>query len=45
MQRKILQLNGEYKTANVTVPNHKDLRSGTLSSIIRQSKLPEDLFR
>ena len=45
MQKKVLQLSGEYETITVPVPNHKELRAGTLSSIIRQSKLPKDLFR
>jgi predicted RNA binding protein YcfA (HicA-like mRNA interferase family) len=31
-------------TITVPVPMHKDLKPGTLSSIIRQSRLPRDLF-
>lgn len=45
MQKKILLISGEYETITVPVPNHKELRAGTLSSIIRQSKLPKDLYR
>jgi hypothetical protein len=26
------------------VPNHRELRVGTLQSIVRQSKLPRELF-
>ena len=32
-------------TVTVIVPDHKELRTGTLSSIIRQSRLPRDLFK
>jgi predicted RNA binding protein YcfA (HicA-like mRNA interferase family) len=39
MQRVI----GE-STVTVPVPNHKELRIGTLKSIIRQSGLPKTLF-
>ena len=31
-------------TITVPVPNHKDLRLGTLRSIIRQSELPRAIF-
>ena len=31
-------------TITVPVPMHKDLKPGTLSSIIRQSRLPRELF-
>jgi predicted RNA binding protein YcfA (HicA-like mRNA interferase family) len=31
-------------TITVPVPDHKELRSGTLQSIIRQSLLPRQLF-
>lgn len=31
-------------TVTVVVPDHKELRIGTLSSIIRQSQLPRELF-
>jgi len=31
-------------TVTVLVPDHPELRTGTLASIIRQSGLPRDLF-
>jgi predicted RNA binding protein YcfA (HicA-like mRNA interferase family) len=31
-------------TITVPVPNHKEIRIGTLKSIIRQSRLPISLF-
>ena len=31
-------------TVTVPVPDHKELRTGTLMSIIRQSELPRSLF-
>ena len=31
-------------TITVPVPDHDELRTGTLASIIRQSKLPRELF-
>jgi len=31
-------------TVTVPVPNHKELRIGTLQSIIRQSQLAHELF-
>lgn len=31
-------------TITVPVPNHREIRIGTLKSIIRQSKLPAELF-
>ena len=31
-------------TITVPVPNHREIRIGTLQSIIRQSQLPRDLF-
>ena len=39
----ILQLETEETTVTVPVPNHSELRTGTLRSIIRQS-LPRELF-
>ncbi len=39
MQRRI-----ENSTITVPVPNHKELRIGTLRSIIRQSGLPIEAF-
>ena len=32
------------QTVTVPVPNHNELRTGTLLSIIRQSQLPRGLF-
>jgi predicted RNA binding protein YcfA (HicA-like mRNA interferase family) len=31
-------------TITVPVPNHREIRIGTLQSIIRQSQLPRELF-
>ena len=31
-------------TVTVVVPDHKEIRTGTLASIVRQSQLPRDLF-
>jgi predicted RNA binding protein YcfA (HicA-like mRNA interferase family) len=39
MQKKV-----ENSTITVPVPNHSELRVGTLQSIIRQSGLPRSLF-
>ena len=39
MQRKV----GD-TTITVPVPNHREIRIGTLQSIIRQSQLAKDLF-
>jgi hypothetical protein len=39
MQRQI-----EDSTITVPVPNYKEIRVGTLQSIIRQSGLPRNLF-
>ncbi|HFC96997.1 MAG TPA: type II toxin-antitoxin system HicA family toxin [Thermosulfurimonas dismutans] len=39
MQKKV----GE-KTVTVIVPDHKEIKKGTLRSIIRQSKLPREEF-
>ncbi len=39
MQKKV----GE-KTVTVIVPDHKEIKKGTLGSIIRQSKLPREEF-
>jgi predicted RNA binding protein YcfA (HicA-like mRNA interferase family) len=39
MQRKLAAT-----TITVPVPDHRELRTGTLSSIIRQSQLPRELF-
>jgi predicted RNA binding protein YcfA (HicA-like mRNA interferase family) len=39
MQKKI-----EFSTITVPVPNHKEIRLGTLKSIIRQSQIPSKEF-
>ncbi|MGK7901764.1 MAG: type II toxin-antitoxin system HicA family toxin [Hormoscilla sp.] len=39
-----MQLRTEESTVTVPVPNYKELRIGTLQSIIRQSGLPRYLF-
>ncbi|MGD1969734.1 MAG: type II toxin-antitoxin system HicA family toxin [Desulfobacterales bacterium] len=39
MQRKI-----ENSTITIPVPNHKEIRTGTLMSIIRQSRLDRSNF-
>jgi predicted RNA binding protein YcfA (HicA-like mRNA interferase family) len=40
----IMQLRTEETTITVPVPNHSELRAGTLQSIIRQSQLARALF-
>ena len=40
----IMQKKTESSTITIPVPNHKELRSGTLLSIIRQSRLERILF-
>ncbi len=40
----IMQLKIDETTVTVPVPNHSELRAGTLRSIIRQSGLPRELF-
>ncbi|MBX2996948.1 MAG: type II toxin-antitoxin system HicA family toxin [Caldilineaceae bacterium] len=40
----IMQRQLEGSTITVPVPNHKEVRAGTLRSIIRQSGLPRILF-
>ncbi len=39
-----MQQQTEDSTITVPVPNHEELRMGTLRSIIRQSELPRALF-
>jgi len=39
MQRRL-----EASTVTVPVPDHRELRRGTLLAIIRQSRLPRELF-
>jgi predicted RNA binding protein YcfA (HicA-like mRNA interferase family) len=40
----VMQKKTESSTVTVIVPMHNELRAGTLSSIIRQSKLPREHF-
>ena len=40
----IMQLKTEETTITVPVPNHTEVKIGTLQSIIRQSGLPRHLF-
>ena len=40
----VMQAQREYGSVTVPVPDHDELRAGTLLSIIRQSRLPRDLF-
>jgi predicted RNA binding protein YcfA (HicA-like mRNA interferase family) len=40
----VMQLQKDDSTVTVPVPNHAELRIGTLLSIICQSKLPRTLF-
>ncbi len=40
----VMQKNIKNTTITVIVPNHKDLKKGTLLSIIRQSQLNRSLF-
>lgn len=40
----IMQRRLETSTITVPVPDHRELRSGTVQSIIRQSRLPRRLF-
>jgi predicted RNA binding protein YcfA (HicA-like mRNA interferase family) len=40
----VMQLVTAGSTTTVPVPDHKELKAGTLRSIIRQSGLPRDLF-
>ena len=35
---------GNPTTKTIPVPDHKELKTGTLSNIIKQSKLPRSLF-
>lgn len=39
-----MQLRQEESTITVPIPNYKELKIGTLQSIIRQSGLPRSLF-
>jgi predicted RNA binding protein YcfA (HicA-like mRNA interferase family) len=40
----IMQLRLETSTITVPIPDHRELRSGTLQAIIRQSRLPRHSF-
>ncbi|MEI6092006.1 MAG: type II toxin-antitoxin system HicA family toxin [bacterium] len=40
----IMQKSIEDTTITIPVPNHNELKVGTLQSIIRQSGLPKELF-
>ena len=40
----VMQKKTEYSTITVPVPDHTELRIGTLRSIIRQSNLPRSEF-
>lgn len=42
--RRIVEIDAGIVTFNAIVPDHKTLKIGTLSSIIRQSGLPRDFF-
>ena len=40
----VMQLKAEGATITVPVPDHKEIRKGTLQSIVRQSGLPRSKF-
>jgi predicted RNA binding protein YcfA (HicA-like mRNA interferase family) len=40
----VMQLRTTDSTITVPVPDHKEIRIGTLQSIIRQSQIPRELF-
>lgn len=40
----VMQKSDAEQTVTVPVPDHRELRTGTLMSIIRQSRLPRSLF-
>ncbi|MBL9082329.1 MAG: type II toxin-antitoxin system HicA family toxin [Planctomycetales bacterium] len=40
----VMQRSTEGKTTTVPVPDHRELRTGTLRANIRQSGLPKELF-
>ena len=40
----IMQKKTEDSTITIPVPNHKEIRTGTLKSIIRQSRLNRSIF-
>jgi predicted RNA binding protein YcfA (HicA-like mRNA interferase family) len=39
-----MQKRTDRSTITVPVPDHREIRIGTLQSIIRQSQLPKELF-
>jgi len=41
----VMQKSGDGGTLTIPVPDHPELRAGTLRSIIRQSGLPVEEFR
>jgi predicted RNA binding protein YcfA (HicA-like mRNA interferase family) len=40
----VMQKRAEGSTITVPVPDHKELKTGTLSSIVRQSRVPRSAF-
>lgn len=40
----VMQMRVDDSTVTAVVPDHKEVRMGTLRSIIRQSRLPRGLF-
>jgi predicted RNA binding protein YcfA (HicA-like mRNA interferase family) len=40
----IMQKKADQSTITVPIPNHREIKIGTLQSIIRQSQLPRDIF-
>ncbi|MBW7926880.1 MAG: type II toxin-antitoxin system HicA family toxin [Fimbriimonadaceae bacterium] len=40
----IIQLRSAETTVTVPVPNHSEIKQGTLASIVRQSRLPRSAF-
>ena len=40
----VMQKRAEGTTITVPVPDHKEIRLGTLLSIIRQSRVPREIF-
>jgi predicted RNA binding protein YcfA (HicA-like mRNA interferase family) len=40
----VMQKRDDAGTTTIPVPDHKELRTGTLRAIIRQSELPRTLF-
>jgi predicted RNA binding protein YcfA (HicA-like mRNA interferase family) len=40
----VMQKRTSASTITVPVPDHKEIRIGTLQSVIRQSQLPRELF-